>query len=115
MSAVSCCGGGAGEDDIALQAMVTSGGGQGGTLVCSRGHLHWSVLWRSHHEVHPAPAQDGQVDSWTGLFLLSICNIIINQLEKLEAVRSAYLWLPFVTFGYLWLHLVTFPGLTEPF
>ena len=24
-----------------------------------------------------------------------------NQLEKLEAARSAYLWLPFATFGYL--------------
>ena len=58
-----------------------------------------------------------------------------NQVEKLEAARSAYLrlplfifdylllpfitfcylWLPLVTFGYSWLHLVTFPGLTEPF
>ena len=38
-----------------------------------------------------------------------------NQLEKLEAARSAYLWLPLFIFGYLWLPLVTFPGLTEPF
>ena len=32
-------------------------------------------------------------------------------LEKLEAARSAYLWLPFLTFGYLSWDLL---GLTEP-
>ena len=31
-----------------------------------------------------------------------------KQLEKLEAARSAYLWLPLFIFGYLWLPLVTF-------
>ena len=34
----------------------------------------------------------------------------INQLEKLEAARSAYLWLP-----YLWLTLVTFGYLSWPY
>ena len=34
-----------------------------------------------------------------------------NQIEKLEAARSAYLWLSLVIFGYIWLPLVTF----EPF
>ena len=29
------------------------------------------------------------------------CKLSQNQLEKLEAARSAYLWLPLVTFGYL--------------
>ena len=33
--------------------------------------------------------------------------LIYKQLEKLEAARSAFL--------YLWLPLVTFPGLTEPY
>ena len=28
-----------------------------------------------------------------------------NQLEKLEAARSAYLWLPLVTYPYLWFYL----------
>ena len=36
---------------------------------------------------------------------LEIYEYKTNQLEKLEAARSAYLWLP----------LVTFPSLTEPF
>ena len=41
---------------------------------------------------------------------------IHNQLEKLEAARSAFLLLLLVTFGYLSLSLVnTFPGLTEPY
>ena len=45
--------------------------------------------------------------------------IILNQLEKLEAAKTAYLrfplvtfpylWLPFLTFGYLSLLLVNFP------
>ena len=51
-----------------------------------------------------------------------------NQLEKLEAAKAAYLWLPFltfpclplVTFGYLSLPFLTFPYwtlfiLTEPY
>ena len=42
-------------------------------------------------------------------------NFTPNQLEKLEAARSAYLWLPLVTFGYLWLTLVTFGYLWLPF
>ena len=37
-----------------------------------------------------------------------------NQLEKLEAARSAYLELPLVTFGYLWLPLVTLDYLWLP-
>ena len=49
----------------------------------------------------------------------------INQLEKLEAAKSAYLWLlliifgylssPFVTFHYLSLPFPTFPYLSLPF
>ena len=38
-----------------------------------------------------------------------------KQLEKLEAARSAYLWLPLVTFGYIWLPLVTFGYLSWPY
>ena len=43
-----------------------------------------------------------------------------TQLEKLEAARSAYLWLPLFIFGYLWLPLVTFGywailGLNRPY
>ena len=34
-----------------------------------------------------------------------------NQLEKLEAARSAYLCLPFLTFPYLSLPFLTFPYL----
>ena len=30
---------------------------------------------------------------------------VYNQLEKLEAARSAYLWLPLVTYPYLWFYL----------
>ena len=30
-----------------------------------------------------------------------------NQLEKLEAAKPAYLWIPLDTFGYLWLPLLT--------
>ena len=37
--------------------------------------------------------------------MFALCLLIENQLEKLEAARSAYLWLT----------LVTFPGLTEPY
>ena len=38
-----------------------------------------------------------------------------NQLEKLEAARSAYLFLPFLTFPYLSLPFLTFPYLSLPF
>ena len=41
-----------------------------------------------------------------------MCNC--NQLEKLEAARSAYLLLPLVTFPYLWLPFLAF-RLTEPY
>ena len=37
-----------------------------------------------------------------------------NQLEKLEAARSAYLWLPLV-FGYLWLPFLIFGYLSWPY
>ena len=37
------------------------------------------------------------------------------QLEKLEAAKAAYLWLPFLTFGYLFLPLVNFPYLSLTF
>ena len=38
-----------------------------------------------------------------------------NQLEKLEAARSAYLCLPSLTFPYLSLPFLTFPNLSLPF
>ena len=38
-----------------------------------------------------------------------------NQLEKLEAARSAYLWLPLVTFGVLSWPYLAFLGLTGPY
>ena len=40
------------------------------------------------------------------------CQLMSNQLEKLEAARSAYLWLPLVTFPYLWLPFLALLGLT---
>ena len=33
----------------------------------------------------------------------------LNQLEKLEAAKTAYLWLPFLTFSYLSLPILTVP------
>ena len=41
--------------------------------------------------------------------------INLNQLEKLEAAKAAYLWLPLVTFPYLTLPFLTFPYLSLPF
>ena len=40
---------------------------------------------------------------YNGIHTLAICHINskMNQLEKLEAARSAYLWLPFLTFRYM--------------
>ena len=43
--------------------------------------------------------------------IVSICNFTFNQLEKLEVARSAYLWLPLVTFDYLRLPLLWLPFL----
>ena len=40
--------------------------------------------------------------------------IIENQLEELEAARTAYLWLPILTSGYLSLPLVISPYLPLP-
>ena len=39
---------------------------------------------------------------------------ILNQLEKLEAAKAAYLWLPSDTFGYLSLPFLTCPYLSLP-
>ena len=41
-------------------------------------------------------------------------NFIYNQLEKLEAARSAYLLLPLVTFPSLWLPFLLFGYLSWP-
>ena len=46
---------------------------------------------------------------------ISLGCINFNQLEKLEAARSAYLWLPFLTFPYLSLPILPFPYLSLPF
>ena len=53
------------------------------------------------------------------LELLIYAKSAINQLEKLEAARSAYLWLPLFIFGYLALLSLSRPywallGLTGP-
>ena len=45
----------------------------------------------------------------------TIDQVWINQLEKLEAARSAYLCLPSLTFPYLSLPFLTFPNLSLPF
>ena len=43
----------------------------------------------------------------------NVC-IFLNQLEKLEAAKGAYLWLPSLTFGYLTFPYPTFGYLTLP-
>ena len=67
---------------------------------------------------------------WEMFTEMSKLNYSLNQLEKLEAARSAYLclsmvtfalvtfgyhWLPLVTIGYHWLPLVTFDYLWSSF
>ena len=42
-------------------------------------------------------------------------NTNINQLEKLEAAKAAYLWLPLDNVGYLWLAYLSLPVLTFSF
>ena len=64
-----------------------------------RAQYHHPPLLHSHH---------------ISLQVCFIFRVKINQLEKLEAARSAYLWLPLV-FGYLWLPFLIFGYLSWPY
>ena len=77
---------------------------------CYWGLYHFQVVMTSHQNLLA-------YTNYTLILLMtSITNIYEpDQLVKLEAVRSAYLWLCFLTFSYLSIPILTYPYLSLPF
>ena len=79
--------------------------------------LPWSVEDTGCGTAHQQPWPLRYMQQAGQLFLCNghQCWFTVNQLEKLEAARSAYFWLPLFIFGYLSWPYWAFLGLTVPY
>ena len=93
---------------------------QSGVQIGQEDIWYWSSM---HHWVHrSAPSNyNGPYNHKFHRFTEYICKLCmlcikgrVNQLEKLEAAKSAYFCLSLVTFGYLWLPFFPYISLPLP-
>ena len=97
--------------ELVVQCVARPERGGGGSVVAHGDGDGLALLGRQHVELDADQLglALGAAAACVAMVIVSCIDIRsrANQLEKLEAAKPAYLWIPLDTFGYLWLPLLT--------